>query len=161
MYQSLSDYRLKKCSTLSRRLAEFKDALGTSEFETATNNLHVSFLQLINSFEMRPRPALEKEELQSYGMIKRFKVHGIELLVHDGLVIDVDNSSMELACIFVNKRLKEAENLANLFWDHRNRPCDACGMYFMNPGFSIPLIRMELNGFTLAFHEVCSEMEIW
>jgi len=154
--QTLLDYRLEKCTALSRQLVEFKDAVGRAGFEAAMNDLHSSFLQLLNSFQIKPLPALEKEELESQDRISRVRVHGITLLVWNDLVIDVGDEHTELSAVFVNKQLGAAEKLANMLWDYSDRPCDACGVYFANPGFFTPTVRVKMSDFTLAFHESCS-----
>jgi hypothetical protein len=155
MPQALLEYRLERCIALAQRLVEFKDRLGTADFEAAMNDVHVSFLRLQSSFQITPPPVPTREAVGSTDGIRRVRVHGITLMVHHEVVIDVAGEHGELAATLVNRPLEDAVRQAGMLWDYADRPCDACGVYFANPGFETPTVRVQMADFALALHERC------
>lgn len=164
----LSRLRLETCDQFARSLAEFKESLSTAaelmgpemKPEAAVAALHASFLQLLASFETRQIPPLERRDLDrdpsKADGLTRIMINGIELVVWEGRVVDVGEEVGELAEIFVNQKVQEAEAMANMLWDYKERVCDVCGVYFTVPGFETPVIRRRIDErHALALHVSC------
>lgn len=157
--ESLKNFQKKSCERFLKTIFQLKEDLNNENFINSLEKTHKSISVLLNSFNIpiiNTSIKLCKVDSEKNENLEKYNFGIFNFFVYKNRIIDVE--PVELADLFVNKKLNEIEKEVILLQDYKERPCDLCGQYFLKPYYETPRLRIEKDCFCFAYHEGCYDI---